>query len=131
MQQGKAQGAFANRARDLSRSIAAFWTDLGEHRDDVVLLTMTEFGRTVHENGSGGTDHGRGSCLFVVGAGVVGGSVYGSVPPLRREELEDGRDLPVAVDFRSVFAEVAGTHFGLDDDGALFPGWEGRRLSLF
>jgi uncharacterized protein (DUF1501 family) len=131
VQQGTVRGAFANRAGDLSQSIAAFWTDLGDRRDDVVLLTMTEFGRTVHENGSGGTDHGRASCLFVLGAAVNGGRVYGSVPPLRRDELEDGRDLPVVVDFRSVFAEVAGTLFGLDDDDAVFPGWDGERLKLF
>jgi len=79
VQQGTVRGTFANRAGDLARSMAAFWTDLGGHRDDVVLLTMTEFGRTVHENGSGGTDHGRASCLFVLGTGVNGGKVYGSI----------------------------------------------------
>jgi uncharacterized protein (DUF1501 family) len=131
VQQGKAQGAFANRARDLSDSMAAFWADLGEYRDDVVLLTMTEFGRTVHENGSGGTDHGRASCLFVLGGGVDGGKLYGSIPQLRGDNLEDGRDLPVVVDFRSVFAEVAGQLFGIDNDDALFPGWDGTRLKLF
>jgi uncharacterized protein (DUF1501 family) len=131
VQQGTANGAFASRARNLSASINAFWTDLGRFRDDVVLMTMTEFGRTVHQNGSGGTDHGRGSCLFVLGASVDGGTVYGSVPALRRDNLEDGRDLPVTTDFRSVFAEVAGHQFGLADDRALFPGWEGERLRLF
>jgi len=131
VQQGTVQGAFANRARDLADAIGAFWNDLGDNRDDVVLLTMTEFGRTVHENGSGGTDHGRASCLFVLGAGVDGGRVFGAIPPLRREELEDGRDLPVTIDFRSVFAEVAGRQFGIGDDEFLFPGWEGKRYSLF
>jgi uncharacterized protein (DUF1501 family) len=131
VQQGAAQGAFANRARDLANSIAAFWTDLGAHRDDVVLLTMTEFGRTVHQNGSGGTDHGRASCLFVLGVGVDGGKVYGSIPQLRRDDLEDGRDLPVVVDFRSVFAEVAGHWFDIGGDDNLFPGWDGNRIKLF
>jgi uncharacterized protein (DUF1501 family) len=131
VQQGTVRGAFANRAGDLARSISAFWTDLGGYRDDVMLLTMTEFGRTVHENGSGGTDHGRASCLFVLGASVNGGTVYGSIPPLRRDELEDGRDLPVVVDFRSVFAEVSGQLFNIHEDDVLFPGWNGARLKLF
>jgi uncharacterized protein (DUF1501 family) len=130
VQQGTFQGAFANRARDLSQSIAAFWKDIGDDRDDVVLMTMTEFGRTVHENGSGGTDHGRASCFFVLGTSVDGGSVHGEIPRLRRDELEDGRDLPVTTDFRSVFAEVAGGHFGIRDDGTLFPGWDGERYRL-
>jgi len=133
VRQGTRAGAFADRAADLSTAIAAFWTDLGAYQDDVVLLTMTEFGRTVHQNGSLGTDHGRGSCLFVLGNRVDGGRVHGTVPErLVRDALEDGRDLPVTTDFRSVFAEVAGKHLRIDraHDGALFPGWEGRRLSL-
>jgi uncharacterized protein (DUF1501 family) len=130
VQQGTANGVFANRARDLAQSIAAFWNDLGDYRDDVVVMTMTEFGRTVHENGSGGTDHGRASCLFVLGSYVDGGRVHGSVPRLVSHELEDGRDLTVTVDFRSVFAEVAGPHLSIDDDAALFPDWEGGRYPL-
>ena len=130
VQQGTVQGAFANRARDLSQSIDAFWTDLGVHRDDVVLMTMTEFGRTVHENGSGGTDHGRASCMFVLGAGVAGGRVHGSIPRLVPGELEDGRDLPVTTDFRALFAGVAGHHLAINDDDALFPDWDGERLPL-
>lgn len=131
VQQGTTNGAFARRAADLAGSISAFWTDLGDKRDDVVLMTTTEFGRTVHQNGSGGTDHGRGSCLFVLGASVDGGKLYGDIPALRRENLEDGRDLPVTIDFRSVFAEVSGQQFNLNNDPALFPDWTGERLRLF
>lgn len=131
VQQGTVQGSFARRARDLGDAIAAFWTDLGEaHQGDVVLMTMTEFGRTVAQNGSGGTDHGRGSCLFVLGHEVKGARVHGSVPSLARDNLEDGRDLPVTTDFRSVFAEVAGRHLRLSTTEGLFPGWNGKRLSL-
>ncbi len=130
VRQGTANGSFARRAQDLARSVAAFWTDLGSCQDDVVLMTMTEFGRTVHQNGSGGTDHGRGSCLFVLGNHVNGGKVHGTVPTLAPEALEDGRDLPVTTDFRAVFAEVAGKHLRIDDDQALFPGWTGERLPL-
>lgn len=93
-------------------------------------MTMTEFGRTVHENGSGGTDHGRASCLFILGNDVKGGKVYGAVPPLVKEELEDGRDIPVTTDSRSVFSAVAGTHLGIDNDAMIFPGWAGARARV-
>ena len=101
-------------------------------QDDVVLITMTEFGRTVRQNGSRGTDHGRGSCLFVLGNSVDGGKVHGTVPVLATENLADGRDLPVTTDFRSVFSEVAGKHLNIkpEDDAKLFPGWTGQRLPL-
>lgn len=129
--QGTTRGTFARRARDLAHSLAAFWKDLGEHyQERVAVLTMTEFGRTVKENGSGGTDHGRASCLFVLGNRVEGGKVHGTVPLLAPENLEDGRDLPVTTDFRAVFAELAGAHLGVADPVALFPGWSGRRMRL-
>ena len=130
VRQGTTEGTFARRARDLGTAISAFWSDLGPYRDDVVLMTMTEFGRTVRENGSAGTDHGRASCLFVLGNAVDGGRVHGDVPILEREALTDGRDLPVTTDFRSVFAGVAGSHLGLRDDASLFPGWNGERFPL-
>lgn len=129
VQQGTVNGSFARQARDLARSIHAFWTDLGPaHQDGVLLSTMTEFGRTVRENGSGGTDHGHGSCLFVLGNQVQGGRVHGSFPGL--DALYEGRDLPVTTDFRAVFCELAGGHLGIKDDGRLFPGWAGKRLPL-
>ena len=131
VQQGGASGTFARRASDLARSIAAFWRDLGAHRDDVVLLTMTEFGRTARENGSGGTDHGHGSCMFVLGGDVDGGKVHGKFPGIDRDALYEGRDLAVTTDFRAVFAEVAGHHLAVADDQAIFPGWRGARLPLF
>ncbi len=130
VQQGTVNGTFARQSRDLAQSIQAFWTDLGARQDDVLLTTMTEFGRTVKENGSGGTDHGHGSCLFVLGNRVDGGKVHGTFPGLTPDALFEGRDLPVTTDFRSVFCELAGKHLGIQDDAALFPGWTGRRLPL-
>jgi uncharacterized protein (DUF1501 family) len=130
VQQGTANGTFARQARDLAQSIHAFWTDLGPYQDDVLLSTMTEFGRTVRENGSGGTDHGHGSCLFVLGNRVQGGKVHGTFPGLDRDVLFEGRDLPVTTDFRAVFCELAGQHLGIRDDAGLFPGWTGKRLPL-
>ncbi|MFA5504604.1 MAG: DUF1501 domain-containing protein [Vulcanimicrobiota bacterium] len=128
--QGQGRGIFANRAADLANSIDAFWTDLGKHQESVVLMTMTEFGRTVAQNGAGGTDHGRGSCMFVLGGEVAGGKVYGQVGPLSRDNLEDGRDLPVTTDFRQLFAGVAGQHLGISSNSELFPRWNGRPLEL-
>ena len=131
VQQGTVVGSFARQARDLAGSIHAFWTDLGPaYQDDVLLSTMTEFGRTVRENGSGGTDHGHGSCLFVLGNRIDGGKVHGRFPGLDRDALYEGRDLPVTTDFRSVFCELAGRHLGVKDDAKLFPGWTGPHLPL-
>jgi uncharacterized protein (DUF1501 family) len=130
VQQGAANGTFARRASDLAQAIHAFWSDLGPHQDQVLLTTMTEFGRTVRENGSGGTDHGHGSCLFVLGDNVDGGKVHGTFPGLASGALFEGRDLPVTTDFRAVFCELAGKHLGIQDDGKLFPGWTGGRLPL-
>lgn len=121
---------FTRQARDLAQSIHAFWTDLGPYQDQVLLTTMTEFGRTVRENGSGGTDHGHGSCLFVLGNKVDGGKVHGTFPGLEPAALYEGRDLPVTTDFRAVFCELAGKHLGIKEDSKLFPDWKGGRLPL-
>jgi uncharacterized protein (DUF1501 family) len=91
---------------------------------------MTEFGRTVKQNGTGGTDHGRASCNFILGAGVNGGIVHGNVSPLSVENLEDGRDLAVTTDFRSVFSEVADKHLGIHNDKILFPEWTGKAIGV-
>jgi uncharacterized protein (DUF1501 family) len=131
--QGNSKGTFSRNILDLSDSIAAFWQDLGDkYQGQVVLMTMTEFGRTVHQNGSNGTDHGRGSCMFVLGHDVKGGHVYGNVPELATENLEDHRDLPVTTDFRSLFSDVACKHLGIPEGQktALFPGWNGQPLAL-
>jgi uncharacterized protein (DUF1501 family) len=130
--QGKDQGSFARLFGDLSSSIAAFWQDLGpDYQQRVVLLTMTEFGRTVHQNGSNGTDHGRGSCMFVLGSGVRGGQVHGQVGSFSKDALEDGRDLPVTTDFRALFCNVATRHLQLAArPEQIFPGWKGNSLAL-
>jgi uncharacterized protein (DUF1501 family) len=128
--QGTDNGIFARNAGDLSNSIAAFWKDLDAYQDDVTVMTMTEFGRTVHQNGTGGTDHGRGSCNFILGNNVLGGRVHGNVAELAVENLEDGRDLPVTTDFRGVFSAVADGHLGISDDKTLFPEWAGKRAAV-
>jgi uncharacterized protein (DUF1501 family) len=103
---------------------------MGRYQDEVTVMTMTEFGRTVKQNGTGGTDHGRGSCNFILGNDVNGGLVHGNMQPLAVENLEDGRDLAVTTDFRSVFSEVADKHLKINNDRILFPGWKGEKTGV-
>jgi len=123
--QGAATGQLALRLDDFARSIAALVTDLGDRMADVTILTMSEFGRTVRQNGSGGTDHGHASALFVIGGDVKGKKVYGRWPGLEPEQLYEGRDLALTTDFRSVFSEVAAKHLGARKVEMLFPGYSG------
>jgi len=128
--QGKDTGVFARNVNDLSNCIMAFWNDLSRYQDEVTVMTMTEFGRTVAQNGTGGTDHGRASCNFILGNAVNGGMVHGTVNPLTVDHLEDGRDLAVTTDFRSVFSEVADVHLGIENDKILFPDFNGKKIGV-
>lgn len=119
--QGGARGQLANLLRDFSGAIAAFATDLGKRMDDVVLITMSEFGRTARENGSRGTDHGHGNAMLILGNSVQGGKVYGDWKGLKDDQLNEGRDLAVTTDFRDIFAEAANKHLGAKDIQGLFP----------
>ena len=110
---------------DLGQAIHAFTVDLGSQMQDVLLVTMSEFGRTVRENGNRGTDHGHANAILAVGAGVKGGKVYGDWPGLAQEQLHDGRDLALTTDFRDVFAEALERHCGVEDGAAVFPGYSG------
>jgi uncharacterized protein (DUF1501 family) len=127
--QGGARGQLALRLGEFGAGLAAFDRDLGDRMRDVVVLTMSEFGRTVRENGNRGTDHGHGTAMFVIGGGVRGGQVHGRWPGLSREQLHDGRDLAVTTDFRSLFAEVAVRHLGVPVD-PLFPAFTPQPLEL-
>jgi uncharacterized protein (DUF1501 family) len=115
-------GRLTNLLRQFSGSLAAFYRDLGDRMEDVVVLTMTEFGRTVKENGSGGTDHGRASVMFALGGAIKGGGVYGKWPGLAPEQLEDKRDLAVTTDFRDVFSELLTGHMRCKQLDTVFPG---------
>jgi uncharacterized protein (DUF1501 family) len=116
-------GQLGNLLRDWGSAIAALATDLGKRMDDVVILTMSEFGRTARENGSRGTDHGHGNAMFVIGNSVKGGNVYGDWKGLKDDQLNEGRDLAVTTDFRDVFAEVSYKHLGNKNLDKLFPGY--------
>jgi uncharacterized protein (DUF1501 family) len=114
-----------------SNAIAAFCEDLGDRMEDVVIVTMSEFGRTVEENGNGGTDHGHGSMMMVLGGPVQGGKIYGKWPGLEKEQLFEGRDLAVTTDFRTVLSELVGGHLGQNDLSSVFPGFKsGGSLGL-
>lgn len=121
--EGSSRGQLANRLQDFSGGIAALATDLGKRMDDVVILTMSEFGRTVRENGNRGTDHGHANAMFVLGNTVRGGKIYGQWPGLKSEQLYEGRDLALTTDFRDVFGEVARRHLGTSNVQAVFPGY--------
>ena len=121
--EGNSRGQLGNLLQQFSSGIAALYQDLGQRMDDVVILTMSEFGRTVRENGNRGTDHGHANAMFVLGNGVRGGKVYGRWPGLKDDQLYEGRDLALTTDFRDVFGEIATRHLGTKDAGAVFPGY--------
>ncbi|WP_291984623.1 DUF1501 domain-containing protein [Luteitalea sp.] len=131
--QGGAEGQLAGRLADVGRTLGAFVTDLGTGMQDVVVVTMSEFGRTVAENGTRGTDHGHGNAMLLLGGPVRGGRVYGRWPGLDTAQRVEGRDLAITTDFRDVFSEVLTSHLGVGDLRPVFPGhaWTpARRLGL-
>jgi uncharacterized protein (DUF1501 family) len=121
--QGGATGQLANRLSDFAQSIAALVTDLGDRMENVVILTMSEFGRMARENGNGGTDHGHAGAMFAIGGSIKGGKVHGTWPGLAPEQLYEGRDLALTTDFRAVFSEIAAKHLGASQLNRVFPGY--------
>src|SRR5438445_7497765 len=122
--EGGAQGQLANNLRQFSDAIAAFTRDLGSRMGDVVLVTMSEFGRTVRENGNRGTDHGHANFMLVVGGGVKGGKVYGKWPGLAPQQLYENRDLAITTDFRDVFGELLAKQLGVTSLKTVFPTYD-------
>ena len=120
--QGSVDGQLANRLRDFSDSIAAFWRDMGNESENITLVTMSEFGRTAHQNGTGGTDHGHANAMFVLGGNVKGGKVYGKWPGLADHQLNEGRDLAITTDYRQVLGEVVSKTIGANNLEVTFPG---------
>jgi len=121
--QGSSEGQLAARLRELGLALAAFDKDLGDRMRNVVVLTMSEFGRTIHENGNGGTDHGHATAMLALGGPVNGGRVLGRWPGLGVEQRFEGRDVAVTTDFRDLFGEILARHLGATDLGAVFPGY--------
>jgi len=125
--QQPSQGQLANVLREFGQALAAFHDDLGDRIEDVVLVTMSEFGRTARENGTRGTDHGHANVMFVLGGPVKGGRVYGDWPGLAPEQLYEGRDLALTTDFRDVLGELVQRHLGNRDLASVFPGYDSPR----
>lgn len=119
--QGSLEGRLPARLQIFASVLAAFYKDMGDRMDDIVVLTMSEFGRTARENGNAGTDHGKANVMFAMGGGVKGGKVYTDWPGLAPEQLNEDRDLAMTTDFRDVFAEVITGHLGAEHTGAIFP----------
>ncbi len=128
--EGAVTGQLARRLGEFGQALAAFHRDLGDRMRDVVVVTLTEFGRTVRENGNRGTDHGHASVSFVVGGGVRGGRVHGRWPGLRDGDLYEGRDLAVTTDFRDLLGEVLIAHLGDQDLSRVFPGHAARSVGV-
>jgi uncharacterized protein (DUF1501 family) len=130
--QGRGKGQLANRLQPLADGLVALAKGLGSDWDDTVVAVISEFGRTVRENGNGGTDHGHGNVVWVMGGAVHGGRVYGDWPGLAKAQLYQGRDLAVTTDYRSVFAAILERHLGLADRqlAQIFPGLPPARSNL-
>jgi uncharacterized protein (DUF1501 family) len=122
--QGNSTGQLANRLDDFARGLAAFNTDMGDRMAEVVVVTMSEFGRAVNENGNRGTDHGHGNAMMIFGGPVKGGKVYGRWPGLEMDQRWEGRDLAITTDFRNVFADLVSGHLGARDVSTIFPGFK-------
>jgi uncharacterized protein (DUF1501 family) len=118
-------GRLVQQLREFGQGVAALYRDLGDQMNDVVILTMSEFGRTVRPNGTNGTDHGHATCFFALGGDVQGGKVLGHWPGLAPEQLYENRDLALTTDFRAVFGEVAVKHLGAQGLDKIFPGYTG------
>lgn len=121
--QGGVGGQLSNRLREFGDGLAALYRDLGDRMRNVVIVTMTEFGRAIKQNGSGGTDHGHASSLFIAGGPIKGGKVYGDWPGLAPNKLFEGRDLALTTDFRDVFSEVLTKHMHTPNVASVFPGY--------
>jgi uncharacterized protein (DUF1501 family) len=125
--QGGVNGQLSDRLREFSSAVAAFWRDMGDDAENITLVTMSEFGRTARQNGTGGTDHGHANAMFVLGGNVKGGKVYGRWPGLSNEQLNEGRDLAVTTDFRQVLGEAVSKSLGAKNLDLIFPGAQLRQ----
>ena len=124
-------GQFSQLTSWLSAAVMAFWRDLGPLQQDDSVVVMSEFGRRLRSNTTGGTDHGRGNVMLVLGPQARGGRIVGHGPGLAHDALEEGADLAVVTDYRSVLAELLTGHMHLADPGLVFPGFQPQTLGLW
>ena len=130
--QGNHKGQLANHLRPLGDGLAALASGLGRDWPDTVVVVLSEFGRTVHENGDGGTDHGHGNVIWVMGGNIRGGRIYGDWPGLAPARLYQRRDLAVTTDYRLALAAILERHLRLEDQqlAQIFPGLPAGRPDL-
>jgi uncharacterized protein (DUF1501 family) len=130
--QGGVRGALANRLRLLGDGLDTLAQSLGPRLQNTVILVMSEFGRTVRQNGTQGTDHGHGNVMWLLGGPVKGGKVHGEWPGLEPSALHEGRDLAITTDFRQVLLQVLERHMGVDERGlqAVLPQGAGRTAGI-
>jgi uncharacterized protein (DUF1501 family) len=124
-------GEFPQLVENLSSALMAFWRDLGPLQERVAVVTMSEFGRRLKSNESGGTDHGHGNAMMVLGGSVRGGRMLGAWPGLAHDALDLGADLAITTDYRDVLADVMEHHMMFADTAALFPGHRRASLGVF
>lgn len=129
--QGSTAGWLTSLLDDVGRSLAAFASDLGSEMNRVTVVVMTEFGRRLRENTGLGTDHGRASCMMILGGGVDGGTVIADWPGLESDRLEPPGDLRVTTDYRQVLADALRRRMGLEDAVGVFPGLSAGSNSIF
>lgn len=138
------EGGFGNLCQQVSDALAAFAKDLGDRMDDTLVVTMTDFGRTAFENGTGGTDHGWANCMLLMGGAVQRGSAAGrglrsgresskvvaDWPGLERDQLHERRDLQHTTDFRDVLGEIVSVHLGNQNVKTVLPQHEFKDVGL-
>jgi uncharacterized protein (DUF1501 family) len=122
--QGGSKGSLANNLGRLAQGLVALKESLGAAYADTEIIVMSEFGRTVRENGNRGTDHGFGNVMWLLGGRVAGGRVYGRWPGLGEGQLFQNRDLAVTTDYREPIGQVLQAHMGLDSLDQVFPGFQ-------
>jgi uncharacterized protein (DUF1501 family) len=124
--EGSVTGQIANRLDDFAQGLSALALDLGDRFEDTIIVSMSEFGRAVAENGNRGTDHGHGNAMLILSGSETlrGRKVYGKWPGLRPEQRYEGRDLAITTDFRDVFGEIVTRHLGVRNPSTIFPGYE-------
>ncbi|MFK7804405.1 MAG: DUF1501 domain-containing protein, partial [Anaerolineae bacterium] len=128
--QGTIGGEFGTLMSILGRGLQAFYTDMQDQMGNVTVVVMSEFGRTLVENGSGGTDHGHGNVMFLMGGGVRGGQVYAKWPGLAPEGLDAEGDLAITIDYRDVLTEVLTGRMDSHAIDQIFPGHVATQLGL-
>lgn len=126
VRQGAEEGQLSNHLKPLSNGLADLVRGLGSQYKDTTIVVMSEFGRTAKENGNGGTDHGHGNAMWILGGGIAGGKVYGKWKGLADNQLNEGRDLPTTIDFRAVLSSLIGNNLRLSSKqlAAVFPEYQ-------